>query len=188
MESELAATIAQGLSDLLLGKVASDRAPCFRKPFQRTGSRFAFGWGKWKANARPRSLKGLSDLLCGEFFGLDVVAEDDVLLAEVELAIDDDGVGPTGAFAAAGGFEGRDFGVVFGGGFDEGDGAVLEMEVEVTIGRGDGGAAFAGAALFPNHIAGHQLSAEWHTGRIGIRIDVVPNHGNRILFLRETEE
>src|SRR5437660_1218273 len=89
-----------------------------------------------------------------------VVAEEEVLVAEVELAVGYDGVGP-GIFAAVLGlFEAAVFFVGFGGGFDEDDLAaagVFFAEVEAVVGVGDG--AFADLRLLPLGLAADQVLA-----------------------------
>src|SRR5688572_4788390 len=78
----------------------------------------------------------------------DVIAQHLVLIAQVELAAGDDGVGP--AFAVvAGDLELALELVLFGRRLDQGHRAALITEVEVAVGIGDRGAAAAGAAAGP---------------------------------------
>ncbi len=63
-----------------------------------------------------------------------VVAGDDIAFADVELAVEDDWVGPARAFAGAGEFEVADFFVGFGIGFYQGHRAVGVVDVEVVVG------------------------------------------------------
>src|SRR5436853_6171046 len=70
---------------------------------------------------------------------LHVIAEQDVLIAEVQFALRDDGMRPAIQLRAVGLVEAAGFLVAFRAGLDQGDstGAVLAPQVEVAVGVGD---------------------------------------------------
>src|SRR5438552_2189085 len=77
---------------------------------------------------------------CGESdLPSEVVGHELVLVAEVEAAVDDDGLGPAAFGADVGGLE-RSFEVIGGGGgFDKGDFAAAVAEDQIAVGVADGG-------------------------------------------------
>ena len=91
---------------------------------------------------------------------LELVAHEVVLFAEVEFAVEDDGVGPGFRFLMDG-HEGTFEFVAIGGGFDEGDVAALVAVDEVAIDVGDAGGAVAGPFFgAPFDFAGFDFNAD----------------------------
>ena len=79
---------------------------------------------------------------------LELVAHEVVLFAEVEFAVEDDGVGPGFRFLMDG-HEGTFEFVAIGGGFDEGDVAALVAVDKVAIDVGEAGGAVADSFFRP---------------------------------------
>ena len=91
---------------------------------------------------------------------LKLVAHQTVLLAEVELSVGDDGVGP-GFFFLVSGHEGAFEFVAGGGGFDQSDVAALVAVDEVAVDISDAGGSVAGAFDgAPFDFAGFEFDAD----------------------------
>ncbi len=89
------------------------------------------------------------------------------MVAEVEVTVGDDGIGPglfhgVGAGGRVGRGEAAAFAVAFRVCLDEGDVAVFAVEVESVFGQADGGRA--DGAVFPADVAGGELDAEQGLG------------------------
>ena len=97
-------------------------------------------------------------LLC-----LDVVTEEGVLIADVELAIGDHGMRPRGQARAFGLFEAPALQIFFAARFDQNHGALLGAVIDPTIRKCD--RAFAnppliGVALVPQNLARFEVEAD----------------------------
>ncbi len=90
----------------------------------------------------------------GQLPGADVVAKEGVHVAQVELAVGDDGVRPGLFVAAVGLLEAAMFFVAVRRGFDEDDGAfVLGAQVEAVVGVDEG--------AFAELVVAQPLSSAW---------------------------
>ena len=116
---------------------------------------------------------------------LKLVAHEAVLLAEVELAVGDDGVGP-GFFFLVGGHEGAFEFVAGWGGFDQGDVAALVTVGKVAVDISDAGGAvtgdFNGAPLdFPGfEFDTDRISAVVFVATVNVSVD--ENHAAVVIL------
>ena len=90
----------------------------------------------------------------------DVVAEDGIVLPQVEPAIENHHVRPARSAAAPRNLEGA--GLLIAGriSLHQGERAVGKTHVEMAVGRDHSGRTAAAAALLPDHVPREQFSAE----------------------------
>ena len=80
----------------------------------------------------------------------EVVGKEEILIAEQEVSVGHDGVGPAPFAAAVRLPEAAFLNILFWIGFDQRNRALFAPEIEMPIGEGEG--SFADAALFPCHL------------------------------------
>ncbi len=96
-----------------------------------------------------------------------MVAEQDILIAQVEPATDDDGVRSGRSIAAVGLIKTASFAVLFGGGFNQGDRALVPPHDKMPIGVHHG--PHPHAAILSRYLAGEEVHT--HQDFVGAAID-----------------